>query len=88
MDRRPTVALSAERTTRNPLAPKMGRPYPTHTKLGKLMAEQGWVAADLSLVTGIYTRTLTEYLAGRKQIKDDHLVALCDALDVGPTQLL
>jgi DNA-binding Xre family transcriptional regulator len=46
------------------------------------MVDRAWSAAELSRVSGVYHRTLTEYLAGRKPIHDHHLAPIADALDV------
>lgn len=66
----------------------MPRPYPTHQPLGRIMAEQGWTAAELAAATGIYPRTLTEYLAGRKPFLDHHLSDIALALDVPAADLI
>jgi len=56
---------------------KRGRPSPTHTKLGRIMKEHGLRAGELTLQTGIYTRQLTELLAGRKSPSNEEIRALC-----------
>lgn len=60
--------------------PKQGRPFPTHTPLGKLTQARGWRVADLAGASGVNARTLTEYLAGRKEIAAHHRDALARAL--------
>lgn len=59
----------------------MAPPLRTHTPLGRLMVDEGWTAAELSRVSGIYSRTLSNYLRG-DNILDTHLIVLADALDV------
>lgn len=59
-----------------------GRPFCTDTPLGARMLEAGMNVTEVSQATGIYGRTLTEYLSGRKQVQDHHLILLADALDV------
>lgn len=72
----------------NRTAAYRGRPLPTHTKLGQLMTEHGDRAYILSGKAGIPTRTLTEYLAGRKEIQPQHMTRLCDIYDCEPEDLI
>lgn len=65
----------------------MPRTFPTHTELGRRMAMLGYTATDFSAVTGIHPRTLTEYVAGRKPMTDQHLMAAAEALDCHPDVL-
>lgn len=58
------------------------RRYPTHTKLGALMYERGLWASTVCRATGIYPRTMTEYLAGRKQPSRGNHIKLCEYFDV------
>lgn len=60
----------------------MSRAFSTVTPLGEFMALQGWTAKDFAIRTGIYPRTLTEYLSGRKSIPYHHLLECADALQV------
>lgn len=59
-----------------------GRPYPTHTTLGKLMHHGYFSTVDVQAGTGIYVRTLTEYLAGRKTISGHHRRALAEFFEL------
>lgn len=65
----------------------MPRHYPTHLPLGRRMAELGYTAQDFSAVTGIHSRTLTEYLAGRTTPLPHHLVTMADVLGVEASEL-
>jgi len=67
---------------------KPGRPFSRDTALGQIMATQGWTVAELGTVTGIYVRTLSDYLASRRKISDAHLTSLADALEVNVEDLL
>ncbi len=60
------------------------RAYPVHTPLGRIMRLRTIRASDLSIQSGVYVRTMTEYLAGRKAIPPRHRIALARALDVDP----
>lgn len=68
--------------------PSGGRPYPTHTPLGKIMWHGDWKVYDLASKAGVAPRTLTEYLAGRMQISSTHLVKLSKALGCTRDHLL
>ena len=59
----------------------MPRQFSTITPLGQRMSALGYSAAEFAAVTGINSRTLTEYLAGRKILEGHHLVAAASALD-------
>lgn len=43
------------------------RQYPVHTKLGRIMVRRGLRAIEVCNNTGVYPRSMTEYLAGRKK---------------------
>jgi hypothetical protein len=64
-----------------------GRPYNVTTNLGKLMLFHGWRVAGLSAETGINSRTICEYLAGRKRISVGHLAILSTLFRVPPEVL-
>lgn len=64
-----------------------GRPYPTHTKLGKLMAYFGLRSYDVTARVGLAPRTLTEYLAGRKAISRKHMAGFCELFGCTPAEL-
>lgn len=59
---------------------RRGRPFPTHTKLGKRAMESGYTAYQIAALTSIAPRTLTEYLAGRRPIASHHFPDLCRVL--------
>lgn len=65
----------------------MPRHFPTHTPLGYQMSALGWTAADFSAITGIHNRTLTDYLAGRKDLLPHHLIAAASVLGCDPDAL-
>lgn len=64
-----------------------GRPYPTHTKLGKLMAFYGLRSYDVTARVQLAPRTLTEYLAGRKKISRKHMAGFCELFQCTPDYL-
>lgn len=66
-----------------------GRPFPTHTRLGRVMRFRGY--EEVYILAGevkISPRQLTEYLAGREEISTEHLVRLAKELDVDNPMLL
>lgn len=65
----------------------MSRGFNTSTALGRAMLAGGWTAADFSARTGINSRTLTEYLSGRRIMLREHLWAAADALGVEPAEI-
>jgi hypothetical protein len=64
-----------------------GRRVPSHTPLGAIMLHRGIRAYVLAGQTQISDRTLTEYLAGRRPIRSDHLARLSQYLQVSPQAL-
>lgn len=58
----------------------MSRPYNTTTKLGRRMSMAGWSAGDFAAATGVNARTLTEYLAGRRDVDVMHLWRMAEVL--------
>jgi plasmid maintenance system antidote protein VapI len=58
----------------------MSRQYPTDTILGARMHQLGWTATSFATECHIHPRTLTEYLAGRKDPTADHLFRMADVL--------
>lgn len=64
------------------------RPYPKHTKLGRLMWDQGLTANEMAYRSKVYHRTLTELLAGRVKPSAKQLHGLCQALGVEPHMIL
>lgn len=59
----------------------MSRAYPTITLLGQRMFELGYTKTDFCRATGIHERTMTEYLAARREPLPDHLWRMAEALD-------
>lgn len=68
--------------------PGTGRPYPTHTKIGRMMADRGLTATAVSQGTGIYTRTMTEILSGRMRPSPRALAGLTTFLGVPAEAIL
>lgn len=66
----------------------MSRPFNTSQPLGKIMRAESWSVTELAAITGINSRTITEYLAGRKVIPTHHLDELAAALDVDAGDLV
>lgn len=66
---------------------RVSRGFNTSTALGRAMLAAGWTAADFSARTGINSRTLTEYLSGRRVMLREHLWAAADALGVEPAEI-
>lgn len=65
-----------------------GRPHGTSTPLGKLLAQTGQRVYWLALATQIPERTISSYINGHAEFSDHHLIAISDALDVEPGELL
>lgn len=66
----------------------MSRPFNRNTPLGELMYVEGWSASEVSAASGIHPRTLSEYLSGRREPLEEHLLALADVLEVDVETLL
>lgn len=65
-----------------------GRPFPTTQPLGRIAYARGFTLSELANLSGVYVRTLTEYVAGRKPIQPHHLLPLAKALGVSEKELL
>jgi transcriptional regulator with XRE-family HTH domain len=65
-----------------------GRPFATTTKLGALMDRRGLRAIEVAAGAGVYPRTLTEILAGRKAPTPQQLAGLTRFLRVPPEAIL
>ena len=63
------------------------RQYPIHTKLGRIMEKRGLRIIEVSSVTGVYPRSMTEYLAGRKKPTPRNMARLAEHLGVGVPDL-
>lgn len=55
-----------------------GRPICQDTKLGQLIYRRGIAASSVAAACGFSPRTLTEYVAGRRIIREPHLIKLCE----------
>lgn len=64
-----------------------GKPFPTYTRLGKLLAQRHLRLHDVALGTRIYHRTITELVAGRKEPTPTQLYALCRYLKITPEKI-
>ena len=66
----------------------MPRPFTICNPLGRALEFSHLSASELASRSGVSSRTLTEYLAGRAEMLDHHLTALADVLEVDPEDLL
>ena len=66
----------------------MPRPFAVCNPLGRTLEYSNLSVSDLANRSGVSSRTLTEYLAGRAEMLDHHLTALVDVLEVDPEDLL
>ena len=57
------------------------------TPLGRHIKAEGITVTRLSNVTQIHPRTISDYLAGRRQFNPGHLAKIAEALDVEPDEL-
>lgn len=90
MDATPTSSTQPQPTHQTHLvkAQTKSRGFNKSTPLGKVMAARGVTAKWVSEQSGVYTRTLTEYLAGRQAIPAHHLAALSATLQVPRSALV
>lgn len=51
------------------------------------MVEQGWTVKEFAAASGIDTRILSDFLAGRRAIPDHYLEDIADVLDVSVEDL-
>lgn len=63
------------------------RQYPVHTKMGRIMAKRGLRAIEVSSGAGVYPRSMTEYLAGRKKPSPRNMGKIAAFLNVGVADL-
>ena len=63
------------------------RQYPVHTKLGRIMEKRGLRVIEVSSRTGVYPRSMTEYLAGRKKPTPRNMARLAECLGVNVPDL-
>jgi len=55
---------------------------PDTTRLGRAIIFRDMRVYEVSAMIGVHPRTMTEYVAGRKVITEDHLRRLSEALRV------
>lgn len=65
-----------------------GRPHSTASKLGRLLHQRHLKAFDVTRQAGVPPRILTEYLAARKPIRPNDLIAICTFLQVHPSEIV
>ena len=65
----------------------IGRPVPTTTNTGKILAHLRMSKSQLCRETGIHDRTMTEILAGRKPLTLEQRTKIAAALEVSPKLL-
>jgi len=63
------------------------RQYPVHTKLGRIMSKRGLRAYQVAAEAGIYVRSMTEYLAGRKKPTPRNMAKIAGYLGVDVADL-
>ena len=64
-----------------------GRPFNTSTRLGQVMERDGWTVNEVSALSGVNARKMSDYLAGREKMSVDHLFAISDAIGVAPEEI-
>lgn len=67
---------------------RRGRPISRETKLGRLMSDRHIKSYTVAGLTGISPRILSEYCAGRREMPQHHLLALCRVLETTPDLIL
>lgn len=67
---------------------RRGRPKSAETKLGRYLVENNYKSGSVAAAAGFTSRLLTEYMAGRRNIPQHHLLALCRVLEVTPDKIL
>lgn len=60
----------------------------TDTPLGKMIVDRGFLVVEVTRATGIYPRTMTDYIAQRKRPHVEHLIKLCEFLECDPEEIL
>ena len=66
----------------------MSRAFAVRNPLGRTLEYSNLTVSELASQSGVSSRTITEYLAGRAEMLDHHLTALADVLEVDPEDLL
>ena len=67
--------------------PVRGRPFNTVTKLGQVMERDGWTVNEVSALSGVNARKMSDYLAGRERMNRTHLFAIAEAIQVAPEEI-
>jgi len=62
------------------------RPYRTHTKIGRLMLSRNLRAKEVSDGSGVYTRSMSDILAGKRP-SQRNLALLCEFFKLPPEKL-
>jgi transcriptional regulator with XRE-family HTH domain len=65
-----------------------GRRYPTHTRLGALMADRGLRMYEVAAQARMDPRAMSDYLAGRKPIPPHRIARLSAVLDVDAEEIV
>lgn len=64
-----------------------GRPHSLETKLGVMIKQRDTNVYTVAGQAQIAPRIMTEYLAGRRRIRDDHLANLSRVLECEPDEI-
>lgn len=64
--------------------PAGGRPFNQSTNLGKIIDHRGYTVIEVASGSGVYPRTMSDYLADRKPISLEHRAKLAAFLKVDP----
>jgi hypothetical protein len=65
-----------------------GRKIKGDTLLARVIKSRGFLSIEVSRVTGIHPRILSDYTSGYKTPHVRHVIALCKCLDVEPPDIL
>lgn len=66
---------------------RVSRKFNTDTQLGKVMELRGMSVKALEAASGVSYRTISDYLAGRKEMRPGHRGQMAVALRVNPERL-
>lgn len=64
-----------------------GRPISQETKLGRKILQSGTKGYLIAAAAGFSARMLTEYVSGRREPSEEHLLALCRVLQCEPWEI-
>jgi DNA-binding Xre family transcriptional regulator len=65
-----------------------GRPICLDTKLGQIMKSRGYPAYEVAVAANFSPRLMTEYLAGRRILRTEHIAGICKFLNVEPEDII